>query len=66
MAQIQEDVDQWYRLYPNQIGGIFFDEAWNDCGKDNVNAELYKFITQNTKRKYPGAYTVLNPRAPMP
>jgi hypothetical protein len=48
------------------MGGIFFDEAWNDCGEDNVNAELYKFITQNTKRKYPGAYTVLNPRAPMP
>jgi hypothetical protein len=48
------------------MGGIFFDEAWNDCGADNRNAELYKFITQETKRKYPGAYTVLNPGAPMP
>jgi hypothetical protein len=66
VAQIQEDVDQWYRLYPGHMGGIFFDEAWNDCGEDNVNAELYKFITQSTKRKYPGAYTVLNPGAPMP
>lgn len=66
VAQIQEDVDQWYRLYPGQIGGIFFDEAWNDCGENNVNAELYKFITQSTKRKYPGAFTVLNPGAPMP
>lgn len=27
VAQIQEDVDQWYRLYPGQIGGIFFDEG---------------------------------------
>jgi hypothetical protein len=66
VAQIQEDVDQWYRLYPGQIGGIFFDEGWNDCGENNVNADLYKFITQSTKRKYPGAYTVLNPGAPMP
>jgi hypothetical protein len=66
IAQIQEDVDQWYRLYPGQMGGIFFDEGWNDCGPDNRNADLYKFITQETKRKYPGAYTVLNPGAPMP
>jgi hypothetical protein len=65
VAQVQEDVDQRYRLYPD-IGGIFFDEGWNDCGDNNVNAELYKFITQSTKRKYPGAYTILNPGAPMP
>jgi len=64
VAQIQQDVAQWYRLYPD-IGGIFFDEGWNDCGEQNVNAELYKFITQQTKRKY-GGYTVLNPGAPMP
>jgi len=66
VAQIQEDVDQWYKLYPDQIGGIFFDEAWNVCGEDNVNAKLYEFITQSTKRKYPGAFTVLNPGSPMP
>lgn len=66
IAQIQEDVDQWYRLYPGQMGGIFFDEGWNDCGPNNRNADLYRFITQETKRKYPGAYTVLNPGAPMP
>jgi hypothetical protein len=57
VAQIQEDVDQWYSLYPGMMGGIFFDEGWNDCGADNINAELYKFITQQTKLKYPGAYT---------
>lgn len=66
VAQIQEDVDQWYRLYPGHMGGIFFDEGWNDCGSGNHNADLYRFITQETKRKYPGAYTVLNPGAPMP
>jgi hypothetical protein len=66
VAQIQEDVDQWYGLYPGSMGGIFFDEGWNDCGDNNVNAELYKLITQSTKKKYPGAMTVLNPGAPMP
>lgn len=66
VAQTQEDVDQWYRLYPGNMGGIFFDEGWNDCGPTNQHAELYRFITQETKRKYPGAYTVLNPGAPMP
>lgn len=27
VAQIQEDVDQWCRLYPGSMGGIFFDEG---------------------------------------
>jgi hypothetical protein len=66
VAQIQEDVDQWYRLYPGLIGGIFFDEAWNTCGENNVHADLYKFITQSTKRKYPGAYTVLSASSTAP
>ncbi|KAH8689782.1 Spherulation-specific family 4-domain-containing protein [Phaeosphaeriaceae sp. PMI808] len=56
----------WYQLYPGKIGGIFFDEGWNDCGPKNVYSELYRRINDNTKRKYPGAYTVLNPGATMP
>jgi len=43
------------------IGGIFFDEGWNECGENNKYAEVYRFINDNTKRKYPGAFTVLNP-----
>ncbi|TVY84131.1 hypothetical protein LSUE1_G002188 [Lachnellula suecica] len=65
-AQIETDVDLWYTLYPGHIGGIFFDEGWNDCGPDNVYSELYRQITENTKRKYPGAFTVLNPGSTMP
>jgi hypothetical protein len=65
VAQIEEDVDMWYNLYPD-IGGIFFDEAWNECGTDNVYSNLYQTITQNTKIKHAGAYTILNPGAPMP
>lgn len=65
-AQIERDVDLWYQLYPGKIGGIFFDEGWNECGEGNQYAELYRQINENTKRKYPGAYTVLNPGAGMP
>ncbi len=65
-AQIESDVDLWYQLYPGKIGGIFFDEGWNDCGENNQYANLYRQINDNTKRKYPGAYTVLNPGDFMP
>lgn len=66
VSQIQTDVDLWYQLYPGMIGGIFFDEGWNDCGPDNQYSDLYRFISDNTKRKHPGAFTVINPGATMP
>ncbi|KAL4971544.1 Spherulation-specific family 4-domain-containing protein [Aspergillus desertorum] len=66
VSQIEADVDLWYKLYPGKIGGIFFDEGWNDCGPDNQYADLYRFISDNTKRKYQNALTVLNPGAPVP
>lgn len=64
-AQVEHDVDMWYKLYPN-ITGIFFDEVWNVCGDRNIYSELYRFISDYAKRKYPGAYTVLNPGATVP
>ncbi|KAJ8187243.1 hypothetical protein LV157_004896 [Aspergillus fumigatus] len=66
LGYIQTDVDLWYQLYPGKIGGIFFDEGWNGCGPDNLYADLYCFITDTTKRKHPGAFTVINPGATMP
>jgi hypothetical protein len=65
VAQIEHDVDAWYELYPGSIGGIFFDEGWMECGPDNIYADLYKHINDYTKRKHPGAYTVLNPGSPI-
>ncbi|KAI9703551.1 MAG: hypothetical protein M1820_005855 [Bogoriella megaspora] len=65
-SQIESDVDKWYELYGNGIGGIFFDEGWNDCGPNNIYADLYKYINSYTKRKHPNAFTVLNPGATMP
>jgi len=75
------------RLYPDMIGGIFFDEGfvkylflkdgyskirtdyrhrWNECGPNNLYADVYRLISDNTKRKHPGAFTVLNPGDHMP
>ncbi|RAL02336.1 uncharacterized protein BO80DRAFT_472333 [Aspergillus ibericus CBS 121593] len=64
-AQIEEDVDMWYSLYGDHIGGIFFDEGWPTCGDNNEYADLYKYINAYTKRAHPGALTVLNPGSPM-
>lgn len=59
-SQIEQDVDKWFKLYPS-IGGIFFDEGWPHCGPNNIYSNLYAYINTYTKRKYPGAFTVLNP-----
>ncbi|KAJ5475502.1 hypothetical protein N7539_007789 [Penicillium diatomitis] len=60
-AQIEEDVDMWYSLYGDKIGGIFFDEGWPECGANNEYVNLYKYINAYTKRAHPGALTILNP-----
>ncbi|KAH9207251.1 Spherulation-specific family 4-domain-containing protein, partial [Leptodontidium sp. 2 PMI_412] len=64
-SQIEQDVDKWFELYPGGIGGIFFDEGWPECGPNNVYSDLYAYINAYTKRKHPGAYTLLNPGSPM-
>lgn len=66
IAQIERDIDMWYELYGDKIGGIFFDEGWNDCGENNKYADLYRHLNQYAKRKHPTAMTVLNPGATMP
>ncbi|KAL3428952.1 Spherulation-specific family 4-domain-containing protein [Aspergillus tetrazonus] len=66
VAQIEADVDLWYALYPGKIGGIFFDEVLNICGSNNEYADIYRFLSDNTKRKYPNAFTVLNPGTTIP
>ncbi|KGO76305.1 Fibronectin, type III [Penicillium italicum] len=60
-SQIEQDVDKWFQLYGSSLGGIFFDEGWPECGPNNTYADLYAYINNYTKRKHPGAYTVLNP-----
>lgn len=64
-SQIEQDIDKWYELYGSSIGGIFFDEGWPECGPGNIYSDLYAYINNYTKRKHPGAFTVLNPGSPI-
>lgn len=64
-SQIEQDVEKWFELYGTSLGGIFFDEGWPECGPNNIYADLYAYINNYTKRKHPGAYTVLNPGSPI-
>ncbi|KAL3473266.1 Spherulation-specific family 4-domain-containing protein [Aspergillus californicus] len=64
-AQIKEDINMWYSLYGDSIGGIFFDEGWLECGDNNQYVDLYKYINNYTKRRHPDALTVLNPGSPI-
>jgi hypothetical protein len=64
-SQIEQDVDKWFELYGTSVGGIFFDEGWPECGPNNIYADLYAHINNYTKRKHPGAFTVLNPGSPI-
>lgn len=64
-AQIEQDIDKWYELYGSSIGGIFFDEGWPECGPGNIYSDLYAYINNYTKRKHPGAFTILNPGSPI-
>ncbi|KAF8846865.1 hypothetical protein BDZ45DRAFT_370634 [Acephala macrosclerotiorum] len=64
-SQIEQDVDKWFELYGSSLGGIFFDEGWPECGPNNIYADVYAYINDYTKRKHPGAFTVLNPGSPI-
>jgi chitodextrinase len=57
-AQVQQDVETWYRLYGGDgLGGIFFDEVQNVCGY----ASAYRELDRHTKAWHRGAFTVINP-----
>ncbi|XMA20860.1 hypothetical protein WAI453_013651 [Rhynchosporium graminicola] len=64
-SQIEQDIDKWFELYGTSLGGIFFDEGWPECGPNIIYADLYAYINNYTKRKHPGAFTVLNPGSPI-
>ena len=69
MSQIQHDVDTWYRFYGSSLSGIFFDQTQNACGPtqgSNAWADLYKRLSDNVERLYPGSVTVLNPGIAVP
>lgn len=57
-AQVQQDIETWYRLYGGDgLGGIFFDEVQNLC----EHAGAYRALDQHTRAWHRGAFTVINP-----
>lgn len=69
IAQIESDVNAWFRFYGSGIDGIFFDEATNTCGPSPYSdrfAAAYEFLTQYVKETHPGAMTALNPGTTVP
>ena len=66
LDQAESDVNQWYKLYGSDIGGIFFDDALNTCGTGNEYANLYAELSQYVKATHPGAFTVINPGIDVP
>ncbi|MGC0420166.1 spherulation-specific family 4 protein [Embleya sp. AB8] len=66
-AQIERDIDTWYRLYGSDIGGIFFDQVQNVCGTagdPEAYVSVYRELNEYAKKYHPGAYTIDNPGAP--
>jgi hypothetical protein len=66
VAQIEQDVNAWYALYGNDMGGIFFDEGFNVCGSNDEFPAMYTQVNSYAKRAHPGALTVLNPGTSIP
>ncbi|HEY6797592.1 MAG TPA: spherulation-specific family 4 protein [Kineosporiaceae bacterium] len=66
IAQIEQDINAWYRLYGSSIDGIFFDDGYNECGANNAVPRNYQEINNYVKRHHPGGLTVLNPGTVVP
>ncbi len=62
LAQEEQDVDAWYRLYGPDIDGIFFDDAQNNCTWASLYADVYAYV----KKHHPGALVVENPGTAVP
>ena len=65
IEQILEDVCSWYRLYGDQLTGIFFDQvAESDDGLSI--ASVLRRLRDHVRALAPGAITVLNPGVAVP
>lgn len=69
LAQVEIDVNAWYRLYGSNLDGIFFDDGLNTCGPttgSTAYSDLYGQINQYVKQYHNGALTVVNPGIDVP
>ena len=69
LAQIQADIDAWYRFYGTDLGGIFLDQSTSSCGPragSNQYADAYRTLRDRLQVTRPDAVTVLNPGIAVP
>ncbi len=69
VSQAQQDINAWYDLYGDWLGGIFFDDGQNVCGPEegsNRWADLQAHLNEFQKRREPDSLTVLNPGTVVP
>ncbi|WP_167544549.1 spherulation-specific family 4 protein [Micromonospora chersina] len=61
-AQIDRDIDDWYRVYGAAgLQGIFLDRTTALCGPDDGYVDSYRAVVARIRERHPGAYLVMNP-----
>lgn len=69
LVQAERDVNRWYTLYGDAMGGVFFDDVENVCGPTKGSTQyvdLYRELTEYLHRMHPGSVSVLNPGITVP
>lgn len=61
-AQVEADVETWYRLYGADVDGIFLDDGQNAC----ADASAYEALQTFVKQHHPGAFVAANPGSAVP
>jgi hypothetical protein len=62
IAQVEADVETWYRLYGAGLDGIFLDDEQNLC----ADAPAYEALETFIEQRHSGALVAANPGSPVP
>lgn len=62
LGHILADVAAWYAFYGDDLGGVFFDRADRSC----EGAAVYGRLSDDVRRRAPGALSALNPGGVVP
>jgi len=69
IAQIQQDVADWFELYGLEINGIFYDQIATRCGSRRAIIDLRaacSMLGDDVHRRDPAGVTVMNPGTAVP
>lgn len=61
LATVEAGIDNWYKFYPGDIGGIFFDGVWDTIpGTTTSNAGYYQTLASYVHSAHRNSEVVLN------